>query len=78
MEKKGEKTNKISLYIKTRTKMDGTIYDQESIKVLVSIMGFRFTLMLKKHLYAELTHNQTEVFKENNIETVDCHFKLID
>lgn len=37
MRKRGEKTDRLSLYIKTRTKKDGTIRDKESANIIVSI-----------------------------------------
>lgn len=36
-EKEREKTDRLSLYIKTRTKKDGTIPDKESANIIVSI-----------------------------------------
>ena len=38
MRKKGEKTDRLSLYIKTRTKKDGTIRDKESANIIVNIL----------------------------------------
>ncbi|KAJ4706610.1 Plant transposase [Melia azedarach] len=36
MKKKGEKTDRMSLYIKTCTKMDGIIHDLKSMEVIIT------------------------------------------